>query len=106
VTVDVGVTHGTLLTNEVEVSTGTAGDPKISRCDSPRVLQTDPPDGYRIGLDDGVASTGEFKVGDVIAGVRGPLHYSYGNWKVESPSPGPRTSCPAVRLTPCALRPR
>jgi uncharacterized repeat protein (TIGR01451 family) len=47
------------------------------------VLQTDPPDGYRIGIDDGIVSTGEFKVGDVLGGFSGPLHYTFENYKVE-----------------------
>ena len=47
------------------------------------VRNTNPPDGYRIGVDDGLTLSDDYVVGDVLGGLYGPLHYTFDNWKIE-----------------------
>ena len=58
------------------------GDKGVTRL----VRNANPPDGYRIGVDDGLALSDDYVVGDVLDGLYGPLHYTFDNWKVEQAS--------------------
>lgn len=55
------------------------GDTGIERL----VRSTNPPDGYRVGVNDGISGPHDFVVGDVLAGIYGPLHYTFSEYKVE-----------------------
>jgi hypothetical protein len=47
------------------------------------VLQTNPPLGYKLGVDDGIVPSDDYVLGDVLNGIYGPLHFTFDNWKVE-----------------------
>lgn len=55
------------------------GDTGVTRL----VRNTNPPDGYRLGVDDGLVLSDDYVVGDVLSGLYGPLHFTYDNWKIE-----------------------
>lgn len=53
------------------------GDKGISRL----IRSENPPTGYRLTVDDGIVY-GAYVAGDVLNGIYGPMHFTYGDWKI------------------------